>query len=104
MSNSAGVLEQLMEVIDERASADPDKSYTASLLAGGTARIGAKVIEEATEVRDHTSRENLIHEAADLLYHLFVMMRLHGVTLVEVESELAGRFGISGLDEKASRS
>jgi phosphoribosyl-ATP pyrophosphohydrolase len=70
--------------------------------------IGGKVLEEAGELvqaarEAERRREPVVHEAADLVYHLLVMLALCGVTLEEVEKELARRFGTSGLDEKAAR-
>lgn len=103
-------LDQLEQTIRERQLAgDADKSYTAKLLAGGVAKIGPKVTEEAAEVVEaaaepgEAGREHTIREAADVLYHLMVLLAVRGVKLDEVESELARRFGMSGLDEKASR-
>ena len=103
------VLAQLMSVIEDRKNNPPAKSYTTTLLAGGVPKIGEKVREEAEEVIEaagepgEEGRSHLIREAADLIYHLFVMLGHRDVKLVEVEAELARRFGISGLDEKASR-
>ena len=119
-------LDQLEETIRQRQLAgEADISYTAKLLAGGVAKIGPKVTEEAAEVveaaaepdeagREHTireaagepdeaGREHTIREAADVIYHLMVLMAVRGVKLDEVEAELARRFGMSGLEEKASR-
>lgn len=85
------------------------KSYTATLLSGGVAKIGAKVSEEAAETVEAASeageegRQHLIREAGDLLYHLFVLLAHRDVSLAEVEAELARRSGVSGLEEKASR-
>lgn len=110
MSNSAQVLVDLMSVIEDRKLHPPERSYTTSLFAAGVDGIGAKVLEEAREVVDAAreaesdiGRAHLTHEAADLLYHLFVMMGYRGVTLADVSAELAQRFGASGLDEKAAR-
>jgi len=106
---SPSVLHQLMEVILDRKANPPPKSYTNTLLAGGVPKIGAKITEEAAETveaagePDEAGRQHLIREAGDLLYHLFVMLAARDVALGEVEAELAKRFGISGLDEKASR-
>jgi phosphoribosyl-ATP pyrophosphohydrolase len=72
-------------------------------------KIGEKILEEAREVVEagaesgEEGRQHLIHEAADLIYHLFVLLGFREVRLDEVQDELARRFGISGLDEKASR-
>jgi phosphoribosyl-ATP pyrophosphohydrolase len=103
-------LDQLEETIRQRQLAgEADKSYTAKLLAGGIAKIGPKVTEEAAEVveaaaePDEAGREHTIREAADVVYHLMVLLAVRGVKFDEVESELARRFGMSGLEEKASR-
>ena len=68
--------------------------------------IGAKVTEEAGELvaaADHETDDRVVSEAADLVYHMLVLLACRGVGLSQVEDELARRFGISGLDEKASR-
>ncbi len=103
-------LDQLEETIRQRQLAgEADKSYTAKLLAGGVAKIGPKVTEEAAEVveaaaePDEAGREHTVREAADVIYHLMVLLAVRGVKLDEVEAELARRFGMSGLEEKASR-
>ena len=104
------ILAQLMVVIGDRKANPPAKSYTTTLFAGGVPKIGEKIREEAEEVIEaagepgEEGRDHLIREAADLIYHLFVMLGHRDVKLAEVEAELARRFGISGLDEKASRS
>jgi phosphoribosyl-ATP pyrophosphohydrolase len=107
--NPSPVLAQLMAVIEDRKRMLPEKSYTTRLFAGGASKIGEKIIEEAAEVVEaagepgEEGRLHLVREAADLVYHLFVMLGHRDVRLAEVEAELARRFGISGLDEKASR-
>ncbi len=105
------ILEQLMAVIQDRKTNPPPRSYTTQLFQGGVEAIGRKVAEEAAEViaaahtaDDAEGRDHLAHEAADLIYHLFVMLGYCDVTLAEVEGKIAARFGISGLDEKAARS
>ena len=98
-----------MAVIEDRKQNPPEKSYTTRLFRGGVTKIGEKIIEEAAEVVEaadepgDAGRVHLIAEAADLTYHLLVMLAHKEVTLDDVENELAGRFGISGIDEKASR-
>jgi phosphoribosyl-ATP pyrophosphohydrolase len=98
-----------MRVIEERKRDMPADSYTAQLLAGGVERIGSKVAEEAAEVVEaagepgQEGQAHLVREAADLLYHLFVLLASRSATWPEVEAELAGRFGLSGLAEKANR-
>ena len=108
-ADKASVLAQLMAVIEERKANPPERSYTTSLFRGGVDKIGAKIVEEAAEVVEAAGepgdegRKHLIHEAADLIYHLWVMLGYRDIQLDEVEAELARRFGISGLDEKAAR-
>jgi len=103
------VIARLAAVIDERKANPPAKSYTTSLLQGGVAKIGGKVLEEAEEVVEaarepgDAGRQHLVYEAADLMYHLLVMLTHRDIPLSDVENELARRFGISGIDEKASR-
>ncbi|MAT70945.1 MAG: phosphoribosyl-ATP diphosphatase [Planctomycetaceae bacterium] len=104
-------LDQLEATIAERkAAADAGKSYTAKLLAGGVEKVGAKVTEEAAEVVEAAAepgdagRTHTIAEAGDVLYHLLVLLALRDIKLADVEAELARRFGMSGLEEKASRS
>ena len=103
-------LDQLEQTIQARKSAAAeDRSYTAKLLAGGVPKIGSKVIEEATEVVEAAAepgeegRQHTIREAADVIYHLMVLLAARDVNLNEVESELARRFNMSGLEEKSSR-
>ena len=103
------ILAQLMAVIEYRKCNPPAKSYTTTLLAGGVPKIGEKIREEANEVVEAAAepgeegRQHLIREAGDLIYHLLVMLAHRDATLAEVETVLANRFGISGIDEKASR-
>lgn len=103
------ILARLMAIIEDRKANPPAKSYTTTLFAGGVAKIGEKIIEEAAEVVEaadepgDAGRTHLISEAADLVYHLFVMLGYRDIKLEEVEAELARRFGLSGLDEKAAR-
>jgi phosphoribosyl-ATP pyrophosphohydrolase len=104
------ILARLMAVIEDRKRNPPAKSYTTSLFAGGVEKIGEKIREEAEEVVEaagepgEEGRSHLIREAGDLIYHLLVMLGHRDAKLSEVEAELAKRFGISGIDEKASRS
>ncbi len=101
---------RLMRVIEDRRANPPERSYTTKLFSGGVAKIGEKILEEAQEVVDaageggRAGHEHLVYEAADLIYHLFVMLGYRDVALEEVQAELARRFGTSGLDEKESRS
>lgn len=100
------VLEALERVVASRKGDAPEKSYTARLLAGGVPRIGGKVTEEAGELVQAAAGETddrVVAEAADLLYHTLVLLAARGLSLAAVEDELARRFGVSGLDEKAAR-
>lgn len=87
----------------------PEGSYTTQLFRGGTGKIADKILEEAEELIEAANetegdpRGSIIHEAADLIYHLFVMLAHRDVRLADVEAELARRFGTSGLEEKAAR-
>lgn len=100
-------LDALDALIRSRKGSDPASSYTAQLFAKGRAKIAQKVGEEATETviaAMGTDAEALTGEAADLLYHLLVLLADAGLSLDDVRVELARRTGQSGLDEKASRS
>ena len=100
-------LDDLARTIAARASADPDSSWTAKLLAEGPEKCAEKFGEEAVEAIIETvkgDRERLTSEAADVLFHLLVMLQSRGVALDDVMAELARRQGTSGLSEKASRS
>lgn len=100
------VLTQLQEVLEARKSADASESYVSSLYSQGLNKILEKVGEEATETilaaKDGNS-EDLIKETADLWFHTMVMLADQGLSTADVINELARRFGLSGLDEKASR-
>jgi phosphoribosyl-ATP pyrophosphohydrolase len=92
--------------VHERAKASPDVSYTRKLLDRGVAQCAKKLGEEAVETALAAvgeDRDRLIAEAADLIYHLLVLLEARGVTLAEVEATLALRTNQTGLDEKASR-
>lgn len=99
-------LNDLFSTIEARKSANPDTSWTAQLLAKGPEKCAEKFGEEAIEavieaVRGDKAR--LTSEAADVLYHLLVMMAARDVTLDAVLEELAARQNQSGIAEKASR-
>lgn len=99
-------LERLAATIAARKGADPESSWTAKLLAKGPEKCAEKFGEEAVEAIIEAvkgDRARLTSEAADVLYHLLVMLAARDVTLEEVLAELARREGTSGLAEKASR-
>lgn len=100
-------LERLEQVIASRRAASPDESYVARLNAKGLPKIAQKLGEEATEAviaAVSGSNEELVGESADLLFHLLVLLQAKGVSLDHVLAELERREGLSGLEEKASRS
>jgi phosphoribosyl-ATP pyrophosphohydrolase len=92
--------------VGERADASADVSYTRKLLDRGVAQCAKKLGEEAVELALASvaeSRERLIEEAADLIYHLLVVLKARDVKLSDVETELGARVHQSGLAERASR-
>lgn len=100
------ILKTLEATIEARKSADPDSSWTAKLLSKGPEKCAEKFGEEAIEAiiaAAKNDRENLTYEAADVLYHLLVMLAARDVALDDVLGELARRQGVSGIDEKAAR-
>jgi len=104
---STFTLHDLAARVHERADASAETSYTRKLLDGGVERCAKKLGEEAVETilaAVGEDRDRVISEAADLLYHLLVVLEARGVTLTEVEAALAQRVGMSGLEEKAARS
>ena len=99
-------LEDLAKTIAERASADAGESWTAKLLAKGPEKCAEKFGEEAVEAVIEAvkgDRDALTAEAADVLYHLLVMLQSRDVALGDVLAELERRQGTSGLAEKAVR-
>lgn len=99
-------LEDLAATIADRKAAAPDSSWTAKLLSKGPEKCAEKFGEEAIEAiiaAVKNDRENLTNEAADVLYHLLVMLAARDVPLSDVMAELARRQGTSGIAEKAAR-
>lgn len=99
-------LDTLIATIAARVGGDPKTSHTAKLLKRGPARIAKKVGEEGVEVAiaaAQNSREEVITESADLLFHLLVLWQSMGITPAEVMTELSRREAQSGIAEKAAR-
>ncbi len=100
-------LDALAEVLEQRKTQTPDKSYVASLYHKGLDGILKKIGEEATETviagKDGEA-EQIIYEVADLWFHTLVLLSHQGLSHRQVLQELQRRFGLSGLEEKASRS
>ncbi len=100
------VLERLAEVLEQRKGMDPDGSYVAGLYAKGLDKILKKISEEATETvmaAKDGDAEHIVYEVADLWFHSLVLLAHQGLGPEAVLAELDRRFGLSGLEEKASR-
>ncbi len=107
MKTHTDILSRLEKTIAVRRAASPDESYVARLNADGLPTIAQKLGEEATEAVIAAlsgSNEELVGEAADVLFHLIVLLDAKGVSLDHVLAELERREGVSGIAEKASRS
>jgi phosphoribosyl-ATP pyrophosphohydrolase len=103
---SSFTLHDLEKRVEMRAQESADVSYTRKLLDRGVAHCAKKLGEEAVEAAIAAiseDRERMTGEAADVLYHLLVVLHARGVKLDEVEAELGARTRQSGLDEKAAR-
>lgn len=104
---SSTILRRLSDTIEARRHADPASSYVAKLLASGQDKILKKIAEEAAETimaSKDGDADQIIYETADLWFHTLVMLAHHRISPDVVLQELARREGISGIDEKASRS
>jgi phosphoribosyl-ATP pyrophosphohydrolase len=100
------VLQRLAEVLESRKHADPADSYVAALYAKGLDAILKKIGEEATETvlaAKDGAADKIIYETADLWFHTLVLLAQQGLRPEQVLDELARRFGVSGVEEKASR-
>ncbi len=107
MSGNREILQAVYEVLLERKQADAGSSYVASLYAKGQDAILKKIGEEATETvmaaKDGVA-DKVVYEVADLWFHCLVLMAHENIEPDQVLDELGRRFGVSGLEEKASRS
>ena len=100
------ILERIAAAIEERKSADPQKSYVAKLFAQGDDAMLKKIGEEATETvlaAKSGDRLHLVREVTDLWFHSMIVLARHGLGPRDVLAELQRREGISGIDEKAAR-
>lgn len=105
-SDDAGLLRRLEQVISDRRRSRPAGSYVAELFDGGHPLLSAKVIEEAYELIEACGgddRTTVVHEAADLVFHVLALLGSQDVSWSDVERALTRRFGIGGLTEKATR-
>jgi phosphoribosyl-ATP pyrophosphohydrolase len=100
------ILDALYRVIQERKTASPESSYTAALMAKGTDKILKKIGEEASELLiagKGGDRGEIVYETADLFFHILVLLGFRDIPPEEIYAELRRRFGMSGIEEKASR-
>ena len=100
------ILNTLEKILEERKSSTEEKSYVSFLYSKGVNSILEKVSEESEEVIQavkEEGRDEVIHEVADLWFHIMVLLRHEDISIEEIELELARRFGVSGHEEKASR-
>ena len=106
VSRKSEIIDQLFEIIEARKNGNADASYTAKLISKGPAAIGRKLNEESVEALIAAAQHNpaeLAQEAADVIFHLLVLLASLDVSPDEVWDILAKRQGVSGLEEKASR-
>jgi phosphoribosyl-ATP pyrophosphohydrolase len=106
LMSSRFTIHDLAATIDARAASTGEASYTKKLLDRGAEYCAKKLGEEAVETviaAVENDRGHLIAEAADLVYHLLVLLKSRGIELEEIEAALAQRTSMSGLEEKASR-
>ena len=104
MDNILATLEQILE---QRKLASADSSYVSSLYSKGTDQILKKIADEAAEVimaAKEDDNDKIIYEVADLWFHTLVLLRHKNISVGDIEIELSRRFGVSGHEEKASRS
>ena len=102
MSNN---LENLVKIIRDRKDKDEDKSYTSSLLSGGLDKCIDKLQEELNELKEALNdNSNVVHEAADTVYHLLVTLEAANIKFEDVLEELENRKKKSGIEEKNNRS
>jgi len=100
------ILDRLFEVVLQRRRERPSGSYVTKLLEGGLPAVGAKVREEAEELVEAAAAgdaDHVAHEAADLVFHAWVLLAAADVPPERVYAVLEGRFGVGGLEEKARR-
>ena len=104
--NQQQILDAVYKVVQERKASSADESYVASLYAKGLDKILGKVGEEATEVAiagKGGDKDEVVYEVADLWFHTLVLLAYYDLPPERIYAELARRFGLSGLVEKARR-
>jgi|TARA_Y100000389_G_C17255913_1_gene410507 phosphoribosyl-ATP pyrophosphohydrolase len=97
-------LEDLVKTIRDRKNGDSDKSYTSSLLSGGLSKCIDKMEEEFCELKEALNdQSNVVHEAADTIYHILVTLEVADIKFEDVLKELESRKKQSGIEEKKNR-
>lgn len=100
------ILHRLSETLATRRHADPETSYTAKLFASGPDSILKKIGEESAELiiaAKDGKRLNIVWESTDLIFHVLVLLAYYGMSIEDVSQEMRRREGVSGIDEKKSR-
>ena len=99
------IIDQLEQVLEDRKHEKSDNSYVASLYNKGNDYICDKILEEASELVESSgdTQQRLIHESADLLFHVLVLLASRDIKYARIKEELERRFGTSGIDEKNNR-
>lgn len=108
MSNQTNIINRLSLLLRERKNSPNSSSYTSQLFIEGTEKIIAKIKEESEELiesaeADVLDKDSIIHEAADLLFHVMVLLVNEGIDPSNILEELEKREGVSGLEEKSKR-
>ena len=100
------ILHRLSETLASRRNADPETSYTAKLFASGPDSILKKIGEESAELiiaAKDGKRLNIVWESTDVIFHVLVLLAYYGLSIEDVSQEMRRREGVSGIDEKKSR-
>jgi len=106
IKSDSSILDRLYEVILQRKESPRPDSYVTSLFVRGPQKIHDKIAEESGELVEASqlaNREGIIHETADLVFHILVLLGQWGIQPEEIYGELARRWGVSGIMEKESR-
>jgi len=99
------IIDKLEQVLEKRKDIESDKSYVASLYSKGNGYICDKILEEASELVEASedTPQRVVHETADLLFHVLVLLASQDIKYARIKDELERRFGTSGIDEKNNR-
>tara|TARA_Y100000768_G_scaffold124572_1_gene92284 strand:- start:1088 stop:1402 length:315 start_codon:yes stop_codon:yes gene_type:complete len=99
------IIQKLETILEQRKISDSKDSYVSSLYEKGNKYICDKILEECQELVEatHENKEQLIHETADLLFHVLVLLASHDIKYARILDELERRFGTSGIEEKNNR-